>query len=205
MFDAALRQVIDRPLDRVGARLAAAGVAPNQVTLVGAAVGVAAVAALAFQAYGVALALILLNRLMDGLDGAIARARGVTDFGGYLDIVADFVFYAAVIFGFALGRPEAALPAAFLIFSFVGTGTSFLAFAILAAKRGIETDRYGRKSLFYIGGFTEGSETIACFVAICLVPDAFAWIAWGFGALCWLTTGARVLQAHYVFGGGDGR
>jgi phosphatidylglycerophosphate synthase len=199
MLDARLRRLIDGPLDRVGAALAARGVAPDAVTLIGLAIGAGAVAALAWQAYAAALALILLNRLADGLDGAIARARGITDFGGYLDIVADFLFYNAVVFGFALGRPEVALAAAFLLFSFVGTGISFLAFAVMAAKRGIETARYGRKSLFYIGGLTEGTETILCFVAICLFPDAFVWIALVFGGLCWLTTIARVLQARYVF------
>jgi phosphatidylglycerophosphate synthase len=201
MLDARLRRLIDGPLDRVGAALAARGVAPDAVTLIGLAIGAGAVAALALEAYAAALGLILLNRLADGLDGAIARARGITDFGGYLDIVADFLFYNAVVFGFALGRPEVALAAAFLLFSFVGTGISFLAFAVMAAKRGIETARYGRKSLFYIGGLTEGTETILCFVAICLFPDAFVWIALVFGALCWLTTIARVLQARYVFGG----
>ena len=97
MFDAALRKVID-PTARPGGHAAGRGGPSSRttVTLGGVAVGVGAVAALGFQAYGVALALILLNRLMDGLDGAIARARGVTDFGGYLDIVADFLFYSAV-------------------------------------------------------------------------------------------------------------
>lgn len=200
MLDARLRRVIDAPLDRIGAWLVSMGATANAVTAIGMILGAAAVAALALEAYGAALVLILLNRLADGLDGAIARNRGITDFGGYLDIVADFLFYNAVVFGFALGRPEEALAAAFLLFSFVGTGISFLAFAVMAAKRGIETDRYGRKSLFYIGGLTEGTETIACFVAICLFPDAFAWIAVGFGILCWMTTIARALQARYVFG-----
>jgi len=199
MFDAPLRRVIDGPLDRAGARLVRAGMDADRLTALGFAVGVAAAVALAFQAYAVALVLILANRLLDGLDGAVARAAGVTDFGGFLDILADFLVYSGLVFGFAVGRPDMALPAAFLILAFVGTGTSFLAFAIFAAKRGIETQERGLKSLFYIGGLTEGAETIACLVAICLFPDAFAWIAYGFGAACWLTTLARTLQARYVF------
>ena len=200
MLDAPLRRVIDRPLDTVGRRLAAAGVPADAVTLAGFAVGLLAIPLLAVEHYGAALAAILVNRLADGLDGAVARRRGATDLGGYLDIVCDFLFYGGVVFGFALARPGNALPAAFLVFSFVGTGSSFLAFAILAAKRGLATAARGDKAFYYLGGLTEGSETIALFVAMCLLPGAFAPLAWGFGALCWITTAARVAGAAAAFG-----
>ena len=130
----------------------------------------------------------------------MARHATLTDFGGYLDIVCDFIVYAGVAFGFALARPENAVPAAFLILSFVGTGTSFLAFAILAAKRGRASEARGRKSLYYLGGLTEGTETIAALVAFCLFPGAFALLAYVFGALCWLTTATRVATAYRSFG-----
>jgi len=146
-----------------------------------------------------ALAAILLNRLADGVDGAVARRTHLTDLGGYLDIVCDFVFYAAAPLGFALARPENAVPAAFLIFSFAGTGSSFLAFAILAAKRGLATAARGRKSFYHLGGLTEGSETIALFVMVCLAPGAFPLLAWGFGALCWIITASRILGAAATF------
>ncbi|HSK41386.1 MAG TPA: CDP-alcohol phosphatidyltransferase family protein [Arenibaculum sp.] len=202
MLDARLRRLIDPPLDRAGQLVARSGVSADMVTVAGFALGLGGVAALAVEAYGTALALILVNRLFDGLDGAVARHRGPTDLGGYLDITLDFLFYNAVVFGFALGRPEHALAAAFLLLSFVGTGTSFLAFAVLAAKRGRTTEIRGRKGLYSLGGLTEGTETIALFVAICLWPDAFPWLAWGFGALCWLTTVARVTAAVRTFGVG---
>ena len=199
MLDPLMRRVIDGPLQRGGGWLIEAGVTANQVTLAGFAAGLGAMAALAFQLYLPALVLIGLNRLADGLDGAVARKRGVTDLGGYLDIVLDFLFYSGVVFGFALGRPDQALAAAFLIFAFVGTGSSFLAYATIAAKRGLTTDLRGHKSLYYIGGLTEGSETIALFLAICLFPDWFPWLAYGFGALCWLTTTSRILAAVEAF------
>jgi|SRR5215475_12270936 len=199
MLDAAMRRIIDPPLDRIGHRLAAAGFSANSLTLAGFAVGLLAVPCLALGWYGAALAVILLNRLADGLDGAVARRTRLTDLGGYLDIVCDFVFYAAVPFGFALARPENAVPAAFLIFSFAGTGSSFLAFAILAAKRNLTTAAQGRKSLYYLGGLTEGTETIALFIAICLFPAWFPALAYLFGALCWLTTITRVLNARRSF------
>src|SRR5215468_8277281 len=200
MLDPYVRYIIDPPLDRIGRRLAAAGVAANAVTVAGFAIGLLAIPCLAAEWYGLALAAILVNRLADGLDGAVARHTTLTDFGGYLDIVCDFIVYAGVAFGFALARPENAVPAAFLILAFVGTGTSFLAFAILAAKRGRESDARGRKSLYYLGGLTEGTETIAAFVAFCLFPGAFALLAYVFGALCWLTTATRVATAYRSFG-----
>src|SRR5690242_482335 len=195
MFDARIRRWIDPPLDRLGAALARCGVGANAVTVAGFLLGAGAWAALAAGAYPLALALIAANRAADGLDGAIARRAGTTDLGGYLDIVLDFLFYAGVPFFFAVGRPETALPAAFLVFSFVGTGTSFLAFAAVAAKRGLTTEARGRKSIYYLGGLTEGAETIVLFVLICLLPAHFDVLAWVFGGLCWVTTAGRVAAA----------
>ncbi len=197
MLDPTLRRLIDPPLDRLGRRAAALGCSPEAITLAGFAVGLLAVPALALQHYLAALVLILLNRFADGLDGAVARIRGPTDLGGLLDIVCDFIFYAAVPFGFALARPENALPAAFLILSFVGTGASFLAYAALAAKRGLGGAAQGTKSLYYLGGLTEGTETIAAFVAFCLFPGSFPVLAYAFGGLCWITTVFRVAAATH--------
>jgi phosphatidylglycerophosphate synthase len=199
MLDARLRRLIDPPLDRLCGPLARYGLSADLATVVGFAVGLCAMAAIAGQAYSLGLGLLLLNRLLDGLDGALARQQGITDLGGFLDIVCDFIVYAGVPLAFALADPSAnALPAAFLIFSFIGTATSFLAFAIMAAKRGITTELRGKKSLYYLGGLTEGSETILAFVLACLWPSWFPLIAWVFGALCWLTTATRVAVARQI-------
>jgi phosphatidylglycerophosphate synthase len=196
VLDARLRRLIDPPLDRMAAPLARRGLSANAVTVTGFVIGLGAAAAIAQRAYVLGLGLLLANRLLDGLDGAIARRRGLSDLGGFLDIVLDFLIYSAVPFAFALADPGAnALAAAFLILSFVGTGSSFLAFAIMAAKRGIATDLRGRKSLYYLGGLTEGTETIAAFVLACLWPAWFPWIALIFGLLCWLTTATRIAVA----------
>ena len=197
MLDARLRRVIDPPLDRIGAALAGAGVTANAVTLAGFLFGLAAMALIAAGGYLPGLLCLLLNRLADGLDGAVARHAGPpSDLGGFLDILADFILYSGIVFAFALADPAAnALAAAFLIFSFVGTGSSFLAFAVMAAKRGLSTDVRGRKSLYYLGGLTEGTETILVFVAFCLFPAAFVPLALIFGALCWLTTATRAAVA----------
>jgi phosphatidylglycerophosphate synthase len=196
VLDAPLRRLIDPPLDRLSAPLAARGLSANAVTIAGFLIGLCAALAIAGRVYLMGLGLLLLNRLLDGLDGAIARRRGLTDLGGFLDIVLDFLIYSAVPFAFAFADPAAnALAAAFLIFSFIGTGSSFLAFAIMAAKRGIATDLRGRKSLYYLGGLTEGTETIVAFVLACLWPALFPWIALIFGLLCWLTTASRIAAA----------
>ncbi len=194
MLDAPLRHVIDPPLAAAAAGLVRLGLGADAVTVAGFGVGVLAMLAVAAGAPLLGLALLLVNRLADGLDGAVARRTRLTDRGGFLDVVLDFILYSGFVFAFAVMDPARnALPAAFLIFSFVGTGASFLAFAVMAAKRGITSEARGRKSLYYLGGLTEGAETIACFALFCLWPAAFPALAWGFGALCWLTTAVRVL------------
>jgi phosphatidylglycerophosphate synthase len=155
----------------------------------------AAALAAALGASLIAALLIIGNRLCDGLDGAVARAGGASDLGAYLDITLDFIFYSAVPFGLAVAEPGNALAAAFLIFSFVGTGSSFLAFAIIAQKRGISTEIRGKKGFFYLGGLTEGGETIIFLVVVVMFPSAFVPLAWIFGSLCWITTATRVWSA----------
>ncbi|MCB2125219.1 MAG: CDP-alcohol phosphatidyltransferase family protein [Rhodobacteraceae bacterium] len=187
-------------LDPPGRVLARRGVTADQVTLAGFALGLGAFAALTAGAFGAALVLILANRLADGLDGAIAREVGGTDRGAFLDIALDFAFYALVPLGFALVDPAAnALAAAVLIASFIGTGSSFLAFASVAAQRGLRASDYPAKGIYYLGGLTEGAETIGLFVAMCLWPAAFPVLAYLFATLCALTTISRWHQGWVAF------
>lgn len=197
MFDPALRRLIDPPLGHAGAWLAARGVSANGLTLAGLGVGLLSVPLLAYGHYAGALAVIAINRLVDGLDGAVARHSRATAFGGYLDIVCDMVFYAVVPLGFALAQPGNAVWACLLLASFLCTGGSFLGRAILAAQRGESDDgARGRKSFFHSAGLIEGSETIAAFVLFCLLPAAFPWLAGIFALLCFWTAVARVLEAR---------
>jgi len=192
MIDAALLPLQRRVLSAPARRLAALGVSADQVTLAGFLFGVLSLPALAYGMYGTALVLICLNRVMDVLDGAVARQTDPTDRGAFLDIALDFIFYAMVPLGFALVDPERnALPAAVLIASFVGTGSSFLAFATVAAKRGLSANAYPSKGIYYLGGLTEGAETILLFVAMCLFPSLFPVLAYLFAADCALTTATR--------------
>ena len=193
MLDPLLRRWIDPSLTRAGAWLAGRDISANAVSLAGLAVGLTMVPLLAWGRYELALLVILLNRLMDGLDGAIARHKGATPFGGYLDIMCDMGFYAAVPLGFALARPDNALWAALLLASFVCTASSFLGRAVLAVQRGEPDDgARGAKSFFHAAGIVEGTETIVAFVLFCLFPAAFAWLAGIFAILCFWTAAARV-------------
>jgi phosphatidylglycerophosphate synthase len=199
LLDARLRPIIDPPLNRAGRALARAGVTANALTFTGLALGLGGAAAIALGQIGWGLALIIANRLLDGLDGAVARARGPSDFGGYCDIVADFAFYVSVPLGFGILSPANTLPAAVLIASFVLTGVSFLAFAVIAGKRGATTEAHGKKSFFYSTGLAEGTETIAVFIAMCLWPAAFPVIAYGYAGLCALTVIQRSAMAASDF------
>jgi phosphatidylglycerophosphate synthase len=203
MLDAAIRRLIDPPLDRMGRRLARAGVGADAVTLVGLGLGLVAAGLIAAGWTWLALVPLVASRLADGLDGAVARATRRSDFGGYLDIVADFLFYGAVPLGFVLLDPGAnGVAGAVLLLAFYVNGASFLGFAVLAEKRGIETRAQGLKNLYNSGGLLEGTETIAFLVAVCLWPGGFAPLAAAFAALCFRTTLLRVLHARRAFGGG---
>ncbi len=195
MIDRYLSPLQSRILDAPARRIAARGIAADHVTLVGFGIGIVAVGLIAFGFYGAGLAAILLNRVADGLDGAVARLGQPTDRGAFADIAFDFAFYAAVPLGFALADPAAnALAAAVLIVSFVGTGSSFLAFAVIAAGRGMRASDYPAKGIYYLGGLTEGAETILFFALACLWPAAFPWLACVFATLCFVTT---ILRWHH--------
>jgi len=198
MLDRALRPILDPALEFLANPIERTGLTPNQVTWGGFALGLGAMIAAAAGHFALALGLLLLNRLADGIDGCLARRKGASDLGGYLDIVLDFIVYSGMVFAFALAMPQLAIAACFLMFAFFGTGSSFLAFAIFAAKRGLGKDADAPKSFYYLGGITEGTETILLFVFISLFPGAFEPAAYVFGALCWITTAGRIGTAIKV-------
>lgn len=180
-------------LERAAKHLVRAGIDANTVTWTGFAVGATAALAIVWQQYGWGLALLLASRVADGLDGAVARLTAPTDRGAFLDIALDFLFYASIPLAFAMADPAAnALPAAVLLAAFVGTGSTFLAFSLMAERRQLKSAAYPSKGLYYLGGFTEATETLACFALMCLWPQHFAWWAYGFALLCALTIATRL-------------
>ena len=196
MLDGRARALIDPFLDRIGGRLAAAGISANAITFAACGIGIAAAAAIAAGWYLAGLLLLLISRLGDGLDGAVARRRGSTDLGGFLDIVLDFVFYGAIPLGFVLADPAAnAVAGATLIFSFYVNGASFLAYSVMAEKRKMVSRARGQKSLFFTTGLAEATETILFFAAFCLFPGWFPALAYLFAALTLYTAVSRIALA----------
>jgi phosphatidylglycerophosphate synthase len=193
MFDAQLRRVIDPILDRIAKRLASIGVSANMLTGIGCLLGLGAAAVIANGYFGLGFWLILINRLADGLDGPVARLNGASAFGGYLDSLADYVFYIAVPLAFAWFSPDNVWPALALIASFTLTAVSFLALAAIIA--GKDTG-HGQKAFTYTSGLMEGGETIAFFLIMCLLPANFGLLAFIFAALCLATVGQRLWLAY---------
>lgn len=176
MLDKFITPVIKPLLTPIVVQLDKHNVHADQVTLVGFFIGLLALPLLAMQLWMPALAAILINRTLDGLDGALARhQQQANSAGGYLDICVDFLFYAAIPLGFAMADPnQNALAATVLLAVFIGTGSSFLAFAIPAEKFNLARPQFANKSFYFLNGLTEGTETIAFFVAFCLWPDYFS-------------------------------
>jgi phosphatidylglycerophosphate synthase len=199
MLDGFARQRLDGTLQALARRSLAFGATADRLTLMGCACGLLAAIAVASDWLWTALALFALNRLLDGLDGSVARLTTPSDRGGLLDIVCDFAIYGAIPLGFALRDPAAAQAAAILLFAFYVNGASFLGFAIMAAKRGMADGARGPKSLYFTTGLVEGTETILFFVAMMLFPGQFPLLALVFATLCLLTTLARLVLAWRIF------
>lgn len=204
MFDALLVQRLKKPLESLARPLATGGVTANMLTISGFLVGVIGAVCIAFDFTWIGLCALMFNRLMDGLDGAVARLGRPTELGAYLDIVLDFLIYSGVVLAFAVRDSNDALAAAFLLFCFMGTGSSFLAFSIFAKAHGWSNARLKEKSIYYLEGLTEGFETILVLSLMCLFPDWFSVLAYGFGCLCLITTASRIRSAAIALHGNSG-
>ncbi len=200
MFDAKIRPLINPALDVMARQICMLGIGANAVTLFGAIIGLAAAAAIAGGQFGFALALIAANRVADGVDGRVAKINGPTEFGGYLDSLSDFLFYVAVPVAFGVANAANLFPALLLVAAFTLTGVSFLAFAAIAARQGLDEGAHGRKAIIYSTGVMEGTETIAFFMVMCLLPGWFAVLAYAFSALCLITVAQRIRDAAKQFG-----
>ena len=201
MLDRQMLAITKPVVDAVASRVNALGITANQISITGFIIGMLSAALIAHGDILVAIVPLLLNRLLDGIDGAVARFAGPTDRGAFLDITLDFLFYAAVPLAFGFCNPERnALASATLLACFIGTGVSFLAYAIMAEKRGEKSTAYPSKSFYYLGGLTEGFETVMCFVAMCIWPEHFAVIAYVYAVLCCVTTLTRLVAGWQRFG-----
>ncbi len=201
MLDRYALKIAQPVVDRAAREIWRRGYNADQVTLLGFGLGIFSAACIALGFPVAAILPLLASRLCDGLDGAVARLGKATDRGAFLDIGLDFLFYGAIPLAFAIAEPfRNALAAATLLAAFLGTGTSFLAYAIIAEKRGMKSIAYPSKSFYYLGGLTEGTETVACFIVMCLWPQNFAGIAYFYAALCAVTIVTRLVAGWKAFG-----
>ncbi len=197
MLDAPVRRLLAAPLDGGAALLDRAGARPLALTGVGWLVGVGACVAAGTGHWTLALVLWLLNRTLDGLDGPLARRHGATDLGGYLDLLADFSIYGGFVLAVGIERPEARVACLVLFTTYYLSGTAFLALSPLLERRGVSGD--GR-SLLFVGGLAEGTETVLAYAAFCLLPEHAEQIAWVFAAMVGITVVQRVGLAIWSLG-----
>jgi phosphatidylglycerophosphate synthase len=190
MFDRQIRRVVAGPTHQLAGALERIGICANQVTLVGLGFGIASAGAYAAHLYLPALGLWLANRLLDGLDGALARRCTPSDLGGFLDIVSDFLVYGAFLVGVAIALPHAALPAIVLFCTYYVSGTAFLALSSLLEKR--RQTAPDCRSLHFVGGIAEGFETVVVYILLCLFPSEASIIIWIFAGAVGITALQRV-------------
>ncbi|MBQ8465335.1 MAG: CDP-alcohol phosphatidyltransferase family protein [Alphaproteobacteria bacterium] len=174
-------------------------ISANFITVFGFIIGLLAINFLAIGHFGSALVCILLNRFCDILDGAVAKVNKPTDFGIFLDASLDYMFYAGVIFGFALANPEQnAVAATFLMFGFISSACALLAYAIVAYKSQNKAHPNFNESPFYLGGIAQGFETFITLSVLCLVPRLFMPLAVILGIFCFIKAVSVIISAYYV-------
>jgi len=186
MLDAPVRRLIASPLDPLAVAMARVGIRASTVTLVGFMVGLGGVAFIVTEQYATALVFLVLNRICDILDGMLARVRGPTAIGGFLDATLDVVVYAMIPFAFALSRQQDALAAAFLLLGFVVAAVPVLATRIFSSPRSWNDD-------FVLCGHTENFFVV---VLLCLAERwTFTPLAYLYGSLCFLSCGVSIIAA----------
>lgn len=194
MFDRRVRSLTRPIVDSASKRLAQWGIRAGQVTALGWAFGILACVAVGFRLWVPALVAWLLNRVLDALDGAVARHSRATDVGGFLDLMADFSIYAGFVVALALAIPGARLASVVLLFTYYLSGTALLAASGLLDRRGAP----GRdeRSIRFTGGLAEGLETVIAYALILIVPSWAARVEWVFAAMVFVTAVQRVLWAR---------
>lgn len=197
MFDRSIQRLIQKPLSFLGKFLLKI-LQPNQITFIGFFFGIVMCFLIFIHSYFLAILFLFLNRLCDGLDGVMARQTSPSPLGAYLDIILDFIIYAAFVLVFSLENEINLLTGVFLLFTYICTGTTFLTQAIIQpqldySQQQDNTEDGIPKSFIYASGLIEGTETIF-FMFLCLImPKAFPILGFLFSVLCLITAIARVI------------
>ena len=196
MFDRQIQKYIQKPLQYI-AKLFLKFISPNQMTLIGFGFGVLMCLAIIIDQYLIAIIFLFLNRLSDGLDGAMARLLTPTPLGGYLDIVLDFLIYGGFVLSFGITEQNNTLLSMVLLFCYIGTGSTFLAkAAILPSLTNQSLNEEIPKSFHYAVGLVEGTETIVFMVLCLLFPNMFIYFSFIFIILCLITIVFRIIVCY---------
>lgn len=197
MLDEELRRGAKPFYGPVAAALARRGVTGNALTVASLAIGALCLLAISLGFNFPALFLWLLNRLLDGLDGEVARLRNETsELGSFLDIAADFFMYGGFLVALAIGHPDARLALVVLFFAYYLNGSVFLALSGVLER--LKAERLTERGLHFRRSLTEGFETIVAGVLFLVFPGHVAPIAWVFAALVFFSAGQRLLDAWRV-------
>ena len=198
MIDTPLRQFKERTLSPIAKQISCC-VSPLTLTLLGGGAGIAAAVTAGLGLYGIGLALWALNRILDGLDGTLARVKKTqSDLGGYLDIMIDFVVYAAIPLGLALSMPQdnVWLALAFMLATFYINAGSFLYLSALLERRQHGAKQRGElTSITMPVGLIEGAETVIAYGLFYLFPHWLAPLMAIFGLLVSISAVQRVVWA----------
>ena len=199
MLDKKINNYLNPYLSYLAKILHRFNISANFVTLIGFIAGILCFFCVIKSNFMLAFLFLFLNRLFDGLDGAIARLVKKKDLGAFYDIVSDFIFYSLFPIAFIFVDIENAYSICFLLLSFVSTQSSFLAAAWLIEKNKIFISTKQGKSFFYIGGITEGFETIMCFLLMLVFNNFIDLISYCYGTLCWITFVFRIFYIRKIF------
>lgn len=197
MVDKILREPKEYALTPVANTLRS--VHPTTVTLAALGVGLLAGLAIWQQAYGLGVALWTINRVLDGLDGTVARVQHKqSDLGGYIDILSDTVIYALIPIALVLSSPSTAgwLSLAVLLSSFYLNGASWIYLAALLEKRNQGSAARGELTTITMpSGLIEGAETILFYTLFLLLPGVAVVLFWTMALLVLVTIGQRLRWA----------
>jgi phosphatidylglycerophosphate synthase len=200
MLDATLRPRLQPGLERAAGVAVARGVGPLTFTLVGLVLGLAASVAAGSALWWVALALWLISRVFDGLDGPVARLGGRSSaFGGWADFTSDMAVYGSFVAGCAIGQPDARVACLVLLVTYYVNAGTLLGLSAAAEKARIAAP--DDRTFHFTRGLAEGTETIVVHALMVLVPSFMAPIAWIFSGVVLITIGQRVRLAHRMLGG----
>ncbi len=193
MLDYKVRKVLDPKLDRVGKFFAHLGIPADFVTLLGWLFGVAAIIFVSQRFFWLSLIFWLINRVLDGLDGPIARSGNRSPIGGLLDLLADFSIYGGYLVGLAIAMPSQGVALAVLFLSYYLSGMTLMAISSMKSESKAKTP--GKRTFYFANGLAEGTETIIAYSLICIIPWAANIILWVFSVMVFITFLQRAVIA----------